>query len=232
MLVTRRILIAALGITRTVQRTHSFEFENMLVTRRILYLHYSANGKVWTSSIRSAILENGLAVQETLGIAFGEEDESDRVDTIFIAPPNSASFIDEDCGDEAGGGELDNLSKRQLLAGAKDRNAQLAAARVDQRASCAGLEGASRTAKKPPPLLRSRTLPAIVVPGVNILQAQLGNYNQANMGEVNIPKELIATHSWTCTRFYCEECKEEFPGYNGALKKHFYKEKRLHMHMH
>ncbi|KAK9721838.1 hypothetical protein QE152_g20005 [Popillia japonica] len=31
--------IAALGITRTVQRTHSFEFENMLVTRRILYLH-------------------------------------------------------------------------------------------------------------------------------------------------------------------------------------------------
>ncbi|KAI4456581.1 hypothetical protein MML48_8g00008707 [Holotrichia oblita] len=56
--------------------------------------------------------------------------------------------------------------------------AQLAAARVDQRASCAGLEGASRTTKKPPPLLRSRTLPAIVVPGVNILQAQLGNYNQ------------------------------------------------------
>ncbi|KAK9711645.1 hypothetical protein QE152_g25330 [Popillia japonica] len=48
------------------------------------------------------------------------------------------------------------------------------------------------------------------------------------MGEVNIPKELIATHSWTCTRFYCEECKEEFPGYNGALKKHFYEEKRLH----
>lgn len=53
-------------------------------------------------------------------------------------------------------------------------------------------------------------------------------YNRSNMGEVNIPKELIATHSWTCTRFYCEECKEEFPGYNGALKKHFYEEKRLH----
>ncbi|GJQ72395.1 hypothetical protein Trydic_g3476 [Trypoxylus dichotomus] len=58
------------------------------------------------------------------------------------------------------------------------RSAQVAAARIDQRASCAGLEGASRSAKKPPPLLRSRTLPAIVVPGVNILQAQLGNYNQ------------------------------------------------------
>lgn len=50
--------------------------------------------------------------------------------------------------------------------------------RIDQRASCAGLEGAGRTGRKPPPLLRSRTLPAIVVPGVNILQAQLGNYNQ------------------------------------------------------
>ncbi|KAJ8923140.1 hypothetical protein NQ315_001694, partial [Exocentrus adspersus] len=57
--------------------------------------------------------------------------------------------------------------------------AQLAAAsRIDQRSSCVGLEGAGRTSRKPPPLLRSRTLPAIVVPGVNILQAQLGNYNQ------------------------------------------------------
>ncbi|CAH2008922.1 unnamed protein product [Acanthoscelides obtectus] len=45
---------------------------------------------------------------------------------------------------------------------------------VDQRASCVGIEGAGRTGKKPPPLLRSRTLPAIIVPGVSILQAQLG----------------------------------------------------------
>lgn len=60
-------------------------------------------------------------------------------------------------------------------------SAQLAAAvRIDQRASCAGLEGAGRTGRKPPPLLRSRTLPAIVVPGVNILQAQLGNYVPGN----------------------------------------------------
>ncbi|KAJ8986130.1 hypothetical protein NQ317_005600, partial [Molorchus minor] len=58
-------------------------------------------------------------------------------------------------------------------------SAQLAAAsRTDQRSSCVGIEGAGRSSRKPPPLLRSRTLPAIVVPGVNILQAQLGNYNQ------------------------------------------------------
>lgn len=58
-------------------------------------------------------------------------------------------------------------------------SAQLAAcSRADQRASCVGIEGSTRTSKKPPPLLRSRTLPAIIVPGVNILQAQLGNLNQ------------------------------------------------------
>lgn len=49
--------------------------------------------------------------------------------------------------------------------------------RTDQRTSCAGLESTGRNTRKPPPLLRSRTLPAIVVPGVNIIQAQLGNYN-------------------------------------------------------
>ncbi|XP_065168929.1 ankyrin repeat and fibronectin type-III domain-containing protein 1 isoform X2 [Atheta coriaria] len=58
----------------------------------------------------------------------------------------------------------------------EQRNAQLAASRVDQRASCAGLEDAQRAKRKqPPPLLRSRTLPAIIVPGVSILQAQIGN---------------------------------------------------------
>ncbi|KAK5640729.1 hypothetical protein RI129_009276 [Pyrocoelia pectoralis] len=60
--------------------------------------------------------------------------------------------------------------------------------RIDQRASCAGLESTGRTAKKPPPLLRSRTLPAIVVPGVSILQAQLGNYNQ----DVQSPPSYLA----------------------------------------
>ncbi|CAH0563968.1 unnamed protein product [Brassicogethes aeneus] len=49
---------------------------------------------------------------------------------------------------------------------------QLLFNKIDQRTSCAGLESAGR--KKPPPLLRSRTLPAIVVPGVNILHAHLG----------------------------------------------------------
>jgi len=55
----------------------------------------------------------------------------------------------------------------------------LAAARLDQRASCVGLENTG-SRKIPPPLLRSRTLPAIVVPGINILQAQLKNYGTGN----------------------------------------------------
>lgn len=53
------------------------------------------------------------------------------------------------------------------------RSAQL----NDQRASCAGIEGhvgrGVKSSQGKPPLLRSRTLPAIVVPGVNILQAQI-----------------------------------------------------------
>ncbi|XP_064213663.1 ankyrin repeat and fibronectin type-III domain-containing protein 1 isoform X2 [Tribolium castaneum] len=67
------------------------------------------------------------------------------------------------------------FKKKKLQKKERERSAQLATSRIDQRASCAGLEGAARTGRKPPPLLRSRTLPAIVVPGVNILQAQLGN---------------------------------------------------------
>ncbi|KAJ8972024.1 hypothetical protein NQ314_000406, partial [Rhamnusium bicolor] len=77
-------------------------------------------------------------------------------------------------------------------------SAQLAAAsRIDQRASCVGLEGTGRTSRKPPPLLRSRTLPAIVVPGVNILQAQLGNYNQ----DVQ-PQPVIPSRPSLSTRFH------------------------------
>nr|CAH7769335.1 unnamed protein product [Callosobruchus chinensis] len=54
---------------------------------------------------------------------------------------------------------------------------------ADQRASCVGIEGSGRTTgRKPPPLLRSRTLPAIIVPGVGILQAQLGtNYQDGDI---------------------------------------------------
>ncbi|KAH1016103.1 hypothetical protein HUJ04_007378 [Dendroctonus ponderosae] len=71
-------------------------------------------------------------------------------------------------------------------------SAQLAAARCDQRTSCAGLEG-STSRKLPPPLLRSRTLPAIVVPGVNILQAQLGNYGHGNeTNSLQIPKSSLS----------------------------------------
>ncbi|XP_060523197.1 uncharacterized protein LOC132700093 [Cylas formicarius] len=69
------------------------------------------------------------------------------------------------------------FKKKKLQRKERERNAQLAAAsRTDQRASCVGIESSGR--RQPPPLLRSRTLPAIVVPGVNILQAQLGNYKQ------------------------------------------------------
>ncbi|XP_050299390.1 uncharacterized protein LOC126738206 isoform X2 [Anthonomus grandis grandis] len=77
------------------------------------------------------------------------------------------------------------FKRKKLQRKEKEKAVQLAAARPDQRASCVGLEGgASR--KLPPPLLRSRTLPAIVVPGVNILQAQLGNYG----GKVNDANSL------------------------------------------
>ncbi|KAL3273706.1 hypothetical protein HHI36_015136 [Cryptolaemus montrouzieri] len=74
-------------------------------------------------------------------------------------------------------------------------NAQLAASRIDQRASCAGLEGAGRTARKPPPLLRSRTLPAIVVPGVNILQAQLGHINQESNTNHDVRQNKVSALS-------------------------------------
>ncbi|KAF7270993.1 hypothetical protein GWI33_016090 [Rhynchophorus ferrugineus] len=69
-------------------------------------------------------------------------------------------------------------------------SAQLAAARADQRSSCVGLEGSSNR-KLPPPLLRSRTLPAIVVPGVNILQAQLGNYVRNNEQYLQPPQHHV-----------------------------------------
>lgn len=68
------------------------------------------------------MLKPGLTVQEALDIAFGEEDQSsDPVDTIFIAPPDPAILTDEDSGDEDGVGDYDNLSKRQLLADAEIR---------------------------------------------------------------------------------------------------------------
>nr|XP_023018640.1 uncharacterized protein LOC111507545 [Leptinotarsa decemlineata] len=80
------------------------------------------------------------------------------------------------------------------------RSAQLAASsRIDQRASCVGLEGAGRTSKKPPPLLRSRTLPAIVVPGVNILQAQLGNYSH-DVSNATLPSRTSLSSKFQSAR--------------------------------
>nr|XP_015838501.1 PREDICTED: uncharacterized protein LOC661343 isoform X4 [Tribolium castaneum] len=89
------------------------------------------------------------------------------------------------------------FKKKKLQKKERERSAQLAASRIDQRASCAGLEGAARTGRKPPPLLRSRTLPAIVVPGVNILQAQLGN---CSPGDVTGPSRGGLSSRFLSTR--------------------------------
>jgi hypothetical protein len=45
--------------------------------------------------------------------------------------------------------------------------------------------GVTGKGKVPPPLLRSRTLPAIVVPGINILQAQI----EARYGKGKLRKQ-------------------------------------------
>ena len=47
--------------------------------------------------------------------------------------------------------------------------------------------------RKPKPLLRSRTLPAIVVPGINILQAQIeARYRKGNT--LSFSNLIIITH--------------------------------------
>ncbi|KAF4532409.1 hypothetical protein B566_EDAN003861 [Ephemera danica] len=62
----------------------------------------------------------------------------------------------------------------------------VAAAVAAATAGSAGLPGpdigVTGKGKVPPPLLRSRTLPAIVVPGINILQAQI----EARYGKVGM----------------------------------------------
>lgn len=52
-----------------------------------------------------------------------EENDEDgkNIEGIFIAPPDSAILTDEDSGDEDDGGLVDNLSGKQLLAGAEIR---------------------------------------------------------------------------------------------------------------
>ncbi|XP_072376301.1 ankyrin repeat and fibronectin type-III domain-containing protein 1 isoform X1 [Diabrotica undecimpunctata] len=65
--------------------------------------------------------------------------------------------------------------------------------RTDQRAASVSFEGTRRTGRKCPPLLRSKTLPAIFTPTGNILAEQLSNqvralYNAAQQGQLEKPR--------------------------------------------
>ncbi|KAG5893669.1 hypothetical protein JTB14_028823 [Gonioctena quinquepunctata] len=72
----------------------------------------------------AAILEKGLTVQEAIDIAFGEDDEMNGcIEAVNIAPPDPATLTDEDSRDEDEGGNVDNLSRRQLRADAGVRTA-------------------------------------------------------------------------------------------------------------
>lgn len=60
-----------------------------------------------------------ITLEEALALALIEEDNGSQVDRIFIEPHESSVLTDEDSGDEDGGGLIDNLSGRQLRAGAE-----------------------------------------------------------------------------------------------------------------
>lgn len=67
----------------------------------------------------SAIHDMGFTVQETIDIAFGEDDEINGcVEAVYITPPDPNILTDEDSGDEVEDVNVDNLSRRQLLADA------------------------------------------------------------------------------------------------------------------
>lgn len=55
----------------------------------------------------------GLTLQEALQIAY---DDGENVRSIYVEPPDAGINTDEDSGDDDGGGEVDNLSRNQLLA--------------------------------------------------------------------------------------------------------------------
>ncbi|KAG5895867.1 hypothetical protein JTB14_012252 [Gonioctena quinquepunctata] len=60
----------------------------------------------------AAILEKGLTVQEAIDIAFDEDNEKNGcIEAVYIAPPDPE------------GENVDNLSRRQLLADAEVRTA-------------------------------------------------------------------------------------------------------------
>ncbi|KAG5887689.1 hypothetical protein JTB14_015592 [Gonioctena quinquepunctata] len=61
---------------------------------------------------------------QSIDIAFGEDDEINGcIEAVYIAPPNPATLADGDFGDEDEGGNVDNLSRRQLLADTEVRTA-------------------------------------------------------------------------------------------------------------
>ncbi|KAL3287787.1 hypothetical protein HHI36_002250 [Cryptolaemus montrouzieri] len=63
---------------------------------------------------RTYDLRRGLTLQAALELAYSED-----VYSIFIEPPEADVHRDEDSGDEDAGGMIDNLSGRQLRAGAE-----------------------------------------------------------------------------------------------------------------
>ncbi|XP_056637072.1 ankyrin repeat and fibronectin type-III domain-containing protein 1 isoform X1 [Diorhabda sublineata] len=71
--------------------------------------------------------------------------------------------------------------------------------RTDQRAASVSYEGTRRIGRKCPPLLRSKTLPAIFIPSGNILAEQLGNqvralYNVAQQGQFDKTRISLDTN--------------------------------------
>lgn len=69
-----------------------------------------------------SLLADQLTVQEALDLLFAQDgDDGPISDTIYIAPPDPAMNSDEDSGDDDGGGEVDNLTTRQLTAEAEIR---------------------------------------------------------------------------------------------------------------
>lgn len=73
---------------------------------------------------------------------------------------------------------------------------------AQQAAAALAAQTGAGTRKGPPPLLRSRTLPAIIVPGISILNAQLdpSRLTPSNYRLINSP--AIPTHTHTHTRCY------------------------------
>lgn len=70
--------------------------------------------------LRIIIFYSGITLQEALDIAYASDSDTE-VAEVFIEPPESHELTDEDSADEDEGGLADNLSSRQLTAGAEIR---------------------------------------------------------------------------------------------------------------